>query len=307
MEQQQGQHNPIWRLTLFAAVATLVIGAIAYAYHRRGGDLGAALGSVQQASSDAATTARVKAALALSERVSAFDVRVASRAGAVTLHGVVPSEEVRQLAGNIAGTLAGVHEVTNALPVDPRARPEPVKERMASRVADLEIETAIQEALYRDPAIREGTVQVRVQDGVVELRGGVPGAAERYRAELVARSVPGVGSVDNRLSVPQEEPEDGDHRLALAVEFELYLARAFDLEPLSITASDATVRLSGPVRSRAEKLLAGRIAAEVEGVRQVVDELAVATAPGDGKVPAEGSPRPVRARPRSAQPPPASV
>lgn len=113
----------------------LMIGGLGYLVYRQGWSTTSAqvrgvaaavretTDAVRETSSDAAATAKVKAALALSKRISAFDVKVDAHNAVVTLTGKVPSQEARELAGEIAGDTTGVQEVRNLLTVDPAARP----------------------------------------------------------------------------------------------------------------------------------------------------------------------------------------
>jgi osmotically-inducible protein OsmY len=71
----------------------------------------------------------------------------------------------------------------------------------------------------------------------------------------------------------QTSPESADDRLARRVEFELYSTRAVSLKNVQIRSHDGTVILTGPVTSRAEKLLAERVTQSVEGVKRVVNNL----------------------------------
>jgi osmotically-inducible protein OsmY len=270
-----------WTIGMVLVLAALA--ALAYAYQRSGGRLEETVHSLVRASSEAGTTAQVKAALALSERVNAFEIDVENRGGTVTLQGTVPSEEARSLAGAIAASTRGVRAVHNELTIDPATRPDPELTRMAARVADLEIQAGVQEALLAEPAIQPATVSVQVDGGRVTLAGQVHEPAQRYRAELAVRSVQGVQGVENRLAVDEPAtPADADARLARSVEFELYSTRAFDLESIQIAASHGAIGLSGNVRSLAERLLAERIAAHVEGVVMVSNELEVREAPPTG-------------------------
>jgi hyperosmotically inducible periplasmic protein len=257
---------------------------------RGSGSVTGAVSAMREASVDAATAAKVKTALALSKQVSAFDLDIDSEDRVVTLRGQVPSPEVADLAVAIAGETAGVEQVRDELVVDPAAEGDPEIARMASRVADLELKAAIQEAILRDPAIRDTEIAVAVEDGQVRLTGRAPTPEERYQAELVARRVTGVEALDNGIVVP-EAPVDPqrDQRLADSVEFALYSSRAFDLDAIEIQARDGQVALSGQVRSRAEALLAERVAAEVEGVAAVNSSLRVAE-PATEPAPAEAGP-----------------
>ncbi|MEZ5332729.1 MAG: BON domain-containing protein [Thermoanaerobaculia bacterium] len=286
------------RTGLLLVLLLVLLGALALwlwnARDREG--LETTVSSVQQASVDAITTAKVKTALALSERVAAFDVDVDSVDGTVTLEGDVASDETRQLAEDIARETSGVEQVRNRLRVDPGVQPDAEAQALARRMEDLEIKAAVQEGLLAEPDLRDAGIAVRVDRGLVRLEGTVPDTEHRLRAELAARGAPGVRAVDNALSVPAEAaPADRDLKLAEAVEFALYSTKAFDLDPVVISAYDGTVSLEGPVRSRAEQLLAERIAAGVEGVQSVANALEVRTPPAEPArtVPPEPAPEPL--------------
>ena len=84
------------------------------------------------------------------------------------------------------------------------------------------------------------------------------------------------GVTDNLSAVDaQTNPESIDEKLAHRVEFELYSTKAISLKTVQIHADKGTVTLTGNVSSRAEKLLAGKTAQSVEGVRKVVNSLTV--------------------------------
>jgi len=113
-----------------APIAILVIGGGVWLIAQRGragatADVRHAAAALQRTSanlaesaSDAATTARVKTAFALSKRVSAMDVAVDTKGAVATLTGTVPSSDVKDLAGQIAADTTGVREVRNFLTVD---------------------------------------------------------------------------------------------------------------------------------------------------------------------------------------------
>lgn len=68
-------------------------------------------------------------------------------------------------------------------------------------------------------------------------------------------------------------PENADEKLARRVECELYSTKAVPLKTVQIHADNGTVILIGTVNSKAEQLLAEKIAQSVEGVRKVVNNL----------------------------------
>jgi osmotically-inducible protein OsmY len=155
--------------------------------------------AVRETSADVAVTAKVKAALALSKRVPALEINVDTQNAVATLTGTVPSLQVRELAGEIAGDTSGVHEVRNLLTVDPVASPDRDRERLALRVEELEQQTAIAETLQERPEMEGSKIKVRVAGGVVSLDGTVASSEQKWRAEQIASSLAGAREVRNNL------------------------------------------------------------------------------------------------------------
>jgi hyperosmotically inducible protein len=241
--------------------------------------------SLFSSSADGATTAKVKAAFGLSKRVSGHDISVTTTDGVVTLTGKAPSEDVKSLAAEIARDTEGVKEVTNQIEVDPTAKPT----SESVRVEDLEIRTTILESFARSPELGGKNIEVKVENRVVTLSGSVDTPAQKNGAEQTARAVDGVGGVTNNLTVTNPQaateppasasaPADPGVDLAKRVKFELYETGAFDTLTMNAKAEDGTITLSGTVRTRAEQLLAERVAQGVPGVKKVVSELKVAAA-----------------------------
>jgi hyperosmotically inducible periplasmic protein len=279
-----GSRNEKTHRGLFVLLALIVIvGLGAYWVYRENVDVGGALHLAKTASEEAATTARVKAAFALSSKISTFDIDVDTQGGVARLRGEVPSPEVHRLAVALAKDTAGVSDVKDELTVDPSARPSPELEELKSRVADLEIQTELESALRQHPDLRDDDISVRVKDRQVTLAGTVAGPGDKFGAESIASAIDGVSAVENSLAVenptPSESPGEAAE-LAKKVEFELYSTDAFDLDRVKIQATaDGVVTMTGEVRSQAERLLAQRIASGVSGVGMVNNKLEVPAVP----------------------------
>lgn len=253
----------------------LVVGGVLI-YQRDGStSIGETLRSVKESSQDAATTSKVKTALLLSKHVSAFDVKASTNRGEVTLTGEVPSEETRRLAGAITQDTSGVTAVRNNLTVNPAARGNQDLAQLGDRVADLEIKTLVIDQLARSPELKDRTLTVQVSKKVVSLDGAVETPAQKRAAEQIALQTPGVQGLAGQIAVANAAavPETADDRLARRVEFELYSTRALPLQGVQVRSQDGTVSLTGPVTSRAEKLLAERVTQSVDGVKRVVNNL----------------------------------
>ena len=274
MESSRKGERGSGRTVLALVVLLVVVGAIYYIF-RHNSSLQNAFHSVKESTQDATATSRVRTALLLSKQVSPFDIKVKTSQGEVTLQGQVPSEEVKAMAGAIALDTAGVKQVHNNLGVNPSAERNPETERLRERVADLEIETLVSDALSKNADVGEKRVETEVKNRMVTLSGSVETASQKYAAEQIAWQVPGVQGVKDNLSTsnPQATPESADEKLAHRVEFELYSTKAISLKTVQIHAENGIVTLTGTVTSRAEKLLAERIAQSVAGVRKVMNNL----------------------------------
>jgi osmotically-inducible protein OsmY len=253
----------------------LVVGGVLIYQRDAATSIGDTLRSVKESSQDAATTSKVKTALLLSKHVSAFDVKARTNRGEVTLTGEVPTEETRRLAGAITQDTSGVTAVHNNLTVNPAARGNQEMEQLGDRVADLEIKTLVIDQLGRTPELKDKQIKVQVSKRVVTLDGAVDTPAQKRAAEQVALQAPGVQGLAGQLTVANAAavPESADDKLARRVEFELYSTRALPVQSVQVRSQDGTVILTGPVTSRAEKLLAERVSQSVDGVKRVVNNL----------------------------------
>lgn len=69
--------------------------------------------------------------------------------------------------------------------------------------ADMHITAEVSRRLVNDPQIPAMDIHVQTQQGVVTLTGWVPNGGVAARAERIARGVPGVKGVQNRLRLKQ--------------------------------------------------------------------------------------------------------
>jgi hyperosmotically inducible protein len=137
------------------------------------------------------------------------------------------------------------------------------------------VKTIVIDRLAQSPDLKDKRIGVQVSKQVVTLDGALDTSAQKRAAEQIALQAPGVQNVVSQLTVADgaAAAESADDRLARRVEFELYSTKAVSLKTVQIRSQDGTVVLSGSVPSRAEKLLAERVAQSVEGVKKVVNNL----------------------------------
>ena len=261
---------------LLAVLCIVLVAGGVLLYQRDGGtSLWDTMRSVKETSQDAATTSKVKTALLLSKHVSAFNVKVTTNGGTVTLSGEVPTEATRRLAVTIAQDTSGVARVQDNLTLNPAVGRNQDTENLADRVADLEIKTIVIDQLAQSPDLKDKRFTVQVTKRTVTLDGAVDSPSQKRAAEQIALQVPGVQGLAGNLSLAsaQGSTDSPDEKLARRVEFELYSTRAIPLKNVQIRSQEGTVSLGGGVTTRAEKLLAERVTQSVEGVKRVVNNL----------------------------------
>lgn len=78
-----------------------------------------------------------------------------------------------------------------------------------------ELEERVLEAFRNDPTLSERAIDIgAVEDGIIELTGWVNSEDEAHQAVVVARGVPGVDTVVNRITIRTDEDlfDDAAHR-----------------------------------------------------------------------------------------------
>jgi hyperosmotically inducible protein len=264
--------------TLVSIVLLLVvILGVAYFISTKNPSVVNALHSLKESTQDATTTSRVRTALLLSKNVSPFDIKVETTEGEVTLDGQVPSEQIKAVAGAIVQDTSGVKEVHNNIAINPSTTRNAEAEGLSERVGDLEIKTLVTAGILESSDLAENHIATDVKGRIVTLSGTVQTVSQKSTADKIAWQVSGVQGVTDNLTASdaQTNPESADDKLARRVEFELYSTKAISLKTVQIHADNGTVTLTGSVSSLAEKLLAERTAQSVQGVRKVVDNLAM--------------------------------
>lgn len=132
---------------------------------------------------------------------------------------------------------------------------------------DDELERDVEEALQRDELLRllGLPIRVEVEDGLVRLRGHVHNRALSARAEEIARSVPGVLGVENRLVV--------DLELLQRVSAALLSTPKVRSLPVHVRVREGIVELTGSVPTLEDAREVERTIAALPEVRAVSNRL----------------------------------
>lgn len=120
-------------------------------------------------------------------------------------------------------------------------------------------------------------VSVDAENGVVTLKGKVDNIDQKQLAEDTVRGLPGVTSVNNKITVKSEPKESSDDWIALKVRSSLLYHRNVSLADIDVKVLNSVVTLTGTAENDAAKALAAEYAADIKGVAKVDNQLTIAT------------------------------
>ena len=136
----------------------------------------------------------------------------------------------------------------------------------------------IAEAIYNeyrtDNTINTALINIKVIDGIVELTGSLNTLVAKERATEIARSVKGVRSVSNRISVDPPVVLS-DNGIEKEVRKALEEDPATSLYDVTVTVENSLVTLSGMVDSYQARELCRHVAMSVEGVVDIFNSVIV--------------------------------
>ena len=167
--------------------------------------------------------------------------------GIATLSGTVDNILSKERAIRIAQMTRGVMSVVDRMTV-----------RESDR-SDAAVEVDLQRAFITDPATDSWEIGSTVENGAVTLTGTVQSAPEKRLAERVAKSVTGVRSVDNLISIDHEATR-ADAELKVEIDERLAWDVRLDDGLLAVEVNDGQVTLDGSVGSDFERNLAHALA-----------------------------------------------
>ena len=145
---------------------------------------------------------------------------------------------------------------------------------------DDRIESAARKSYVFKTYLKGDSIKTESKDGVVVLTGTVADSSHKSLAENTVESLPGVKTVDNRLKIKGDAPaEHSDGWISLKVKSVLLFHRNVRAGATDVYVKDGVVSLRGEASSAAQKELTAEYAKDVEGVKDVKNEMTISSKP----------------------------
>ncbi len=150
-------------------------------------------------------------------------------------------------------------------------------------VADDRIESSAKDTFVFRTYLKDDNIKMQSNDGIVTLTGTVSDESHISLAGTTVANVSGVTGVDNKLTEKGQAPaERSDAWLITKVKTTLLFHKNVNGSTTEVTGQNGTITLRGQASSAAQKDLTTEYAQDVEGVKNVINEMTVAN--GAGKI-----------------------
>ena len=196
--------------------------------------------------------------------IDGTEIGVAVHDGIVTLTGFVPSYTEKRTAERAARRIQGVKAIANDIQV---------RMPWTSERTDTQIAQAAVDALKRETRVPTDRIKLSVSRGWIYLEGEVDWHYQKTTAEDAVHSLVGVRGVTNQVTV---KPQPMAIEVKSRIEAAFRRSADLDAHQVSVELHDGKVRLSGQLRSWAERDEAERTAWAAPGVSEVENLIAVA-------------------------------
>jgi osmotically-inducible protein OsmY len=142
----------------------------------------------------------------------------------------------------------------------------------ASKTDD-RIESSAKKSYVFKTYLKNDDIKIQSKDGAVTLTGNVSEESHKSLAQETVAGLPGVKSVDNKLDVKGENPADKSDAWITAKVKTTFLFHRSVSALTEVNTTDGVVTLQGEATNQAEKDLTSEYAKDVEGVKDVKNEM----------------------------------
>jgi hyperosmotically inducible periplasmic protein len=139
---------------------------------------------------------------------------------------------------------------------------------------DAQLQQEVQKSLHGS---QFKNVQVSVQNGIVNLTGGVDVVADKFSADQKTHHVKGVGAVDNNIQVNTAEVPDQQLQAKLnkAITYDLWGNVPVQFQAISVEVQNGVVTLGGHAAGPVAAADAFAVVAYTKGVHDVINNIQI--------------------------------
>ena len=146
----------------------------------------------------------------------------------------------------------------------------------ASEKTDRRIESSAKRSYVFKTILKTDDIKIKSKDGAVVLTGTVSENFHKSLAMETVSGLPGVTSVDNRLETKDAtQTENTDAWLRDKILITLSFHRSVSRLSTEVEVKDGIVTLRGTADNEAQKELTTEYAKDVEGVKEVINEITI--------------------------------
>jgi hyperosmotically inducible protein len=205
--------------------------------------------------------------------LKADDIKIQSLDGVVSLTGTVSEESHKSLARETVAGLPGVKSVDNKLEVK--------GERPADN-SDAWLITKVKTALLFHRSVSGFKTEVNAKDGIVTLQGEATSLAQKDLTTEYVKDIEGVKGLNTEMTVAKTSKKTqtagdkiDDASITALVKMTLFQHRSTSGLNTSVTTKKSVVTLGGKAKNAAEKDLATKFAKDVNGVKEVNNQMTI--------------------------------
>ncbi len=140
---------------------------------------------------------------------------------------------------------------------------------------DSRIESSAKQSYVFMTYLKDDDIKIQSLNGAVGLTGTVAEESHKSLAQDTVASLPGVKSVDNKLEIRGERPADNSDAWLTTKVKTMFLFHRNVSAITEVATQDGIVTLKGEAESQAQKDLTTEYAKDVEGVKDVINEMTV--------------------------------
>jgi len=141
---------------------------------------------------------------------------------------------------------------------------------------DSRIETSARQSYVFKTYLKDDDIKIKSREGAVTLTGIVNENFHKSLAQETVAGLPGVKSVENRLEIKGAAPTaNSDLWLRDKVKVALLFHRSLNSATTEVDVKDGIATLRGEAASQAQKELTSEYARDVEGIKDVINEMTV--------------------------------